>query len=210
MEKQLHKNSVLPNITSIGLWCVAAVYLLAFAKIVIFKNGFTTNFRSLSLLPFEFIGDFFRAETSLDILLKNTLGNIAIFIPMGILLPTLFDGIDFKKSVLICFFTSLTVEVTQYIVGFGMTDIDDLILNTLGATFGSLLYFKTLKAIDNKFNAKFATLTFLCIFGTCGAISLWLYQPNILPAQNEIINLEVMGGLDPDSFDVNAVCVGVE
>lgn len=210
MGKKLHEKKTLSRIISIVLWCIAVVYLLAFIKIVVFKNGFTKEFRSLSFIPFQFIGDFFRTETSLDVFLKNNLGNIAIFIPMGILLPVLFKSIDFKKSVLICFITSLTIEVTQYIIGFGMTDIDDLMLNTLGATIGSLLYFRILEIIDKKMRFKLATLIFLFIFGIGGVITLWLYQPNILPTQNIIINQELLGDLDPDSFDVDVVCIGMK
>ncbi len=33
------------------------------------------------------------------------------------------------------------IEVAQYIVGFGVANIDDLILNTLDAVFGTLIYF---------------------------------------------------------------------
>lgn len=193
-------------IVSIGLWIVAVVYILALAKIVVFKNGFCREFRSLSLIPFEFITDFFTADTSIDVLLKNCVGNFAIFIPMGILLPALFKNINEKKGVFICFIVSLTIEVAQYIVGFGITDIDDLILNTLGGVVGVLLYFKGLKKIDNKARASIASLSFLSIFRIVGVMSLWLYQPNILPHQVEVINQEVMGDINTDKPDMEVLC----
>lgn len=210
MEKESKKKSIWSIIISSGLWCIAVAYLFALAKIVVFKNGFTTEFRALNLIPFQFILDFITAEMSIDVLLKNTLGNIAIFIPMGILLPALFKNVHAKKTVLLCFLISLSIEVSQYIVGLGIADIDDLILNTLGGAVGALLYFGLLKKLDSKVKGRIATLVFLGMFGLCGVLSLWLYQPYIIPTKTKIINLEVLGDLDPDSADVIAVCTGVD
>lgn len=210
MEKVSQKKGILSVIVFIGLWSVAVVYLLVLAKIVIFKSGFTTGFRTLSLIPFQFIHDFFSPTTSIDVLLKNALGNFAIFIPMGILLPALFQRLNVKKTVLTCFLVSLTIEVAQYIFGIGITDIDDLILNTLGAAAGALLFFNFLKKMDYKARTNIATLSFLSIFGMCGVLSLWLYQPSMLPAQSKVINQEILGGLSPDSFDMEAVCTRVD
>ncbi|CDI49541.1 VanZ family protein [Clostridium tetani] len=210
IKRKSQKKDRFSVIVSIGLWCVAVLYILALAKIVVLKNGFNTELRSLSLIPFEFISDFFTMDTSIDVLLKNCFGNFVIFIPMGILLPALVKNIHGKKVVFICFFISLTIEVAQYIVGFGITDIDDLILNTLGGAVGVLLYFKLLKKIDNKAKASIASLSFLSIFGITGVLSLWLYQPNILPPQIKVINQEVMGGINTDKPDIKVLCKDIK
>ncbi|MEA4987582.1 MAG: VanZ family protein [Anaerovorax sp.] len=210
MEKNTQKNSIFSIIVSIGIWGVLLVYLLALLKIIVFKTGFCTDFRTLSLLPFQFLLDFLNPTRSIDVLLKNTLGNFAIFIPMGILLPVLCKNVNLKKTVLYCFLVSLTIELSQYVFGIGMTDIDDLILNTLGAAVGALLYFNILKKIDYKVKTRIGTLTFLSVFGMCGVLSLWLYQPNILPAQIEVINQEILGELSEDDFNKSAVCTNIE
>lgn len=83
IKRKSQKKDRFSVIVSIGLWCVAGLYILALAKIVVLKNGFNTELRALSLIPFEFISDFFTMDTSIDVLLKNCLGNFAIFIPKG-------------------------------------------------------------------------------------------------------------------------------
>ncbi|MCY1434848.1 VanZ like family protein [compost metagenome] len=60
---------------------------------------------------------------------------------MGFLLPLLSK--KFRKAwVIIClgFISSLAVETVQFIFTVGSADIDDLILNTIGAWLGYLAY----------------------------------------------------------------------
>ncbi|MGE7695751.1 VanZ family protein [Lysinibacillus sp. NPDC094177] len=76
-----------------------------------------------------------------DIIIINLLGNLLIFTPMGFLLPLLSK--KFRKAwTVICigFFSSLAVESIQFIFTVGSADIDDLILNTLGAWLGYVVY----------------------------------------------------------------------
>ncbi|WP_249727583.1 VanZ family protein, partial [Bacillus paralicheniformis] len=76
-----------------------------------------------------------------DIIIVNLLGNLLIFTPMGFLLPLLSK--KFRKTwVIIClgFFASLAVETIQFIFTVGSADIDDLILNTIGAWLGYIAY----------------------------------------------------------------------
>lgn len=98
----------------------------------------TTNF-----IPFETILRYINYSQyfNLDLIVVNLLGNLLIFTPMGFLLPLLSKR--FRKAwVIICigFFSSLAVETVQFIFTVGSADIDDLILNTLGAWFGYLAY----------------------------------------------------------------------
>lgn len=77
--------------------------------------------------------------------LRNTLGNVALFLPLGILLPLTFDRFDSLKRVLaIAFCVSLSIETIQFFSRFigsaRAVDIDDVLLNTLGACLGFLLF----------------------------------------------------------------------
>lgn len=54
------------------------------------------------------------------------------------LLPAL-TGIG-KPVLLIGFLLSLGIEISQYIFGTGVTEVEDLILNTLGTALGYLLW----------------------------------------------------------------------
>ena len=62
--------------------------------------------------------------------LINFLGNIIMFMPFGLFIPYLW-GISGKKTILIGFSSSLFIEFCQLFLSRG-TDVDDLILNTLG------------------------------------------------------------------------------
>ena len=67
----------------------------------------------------------------------NVGGNIALFIPSGILLPTLYKKLNgFWKTVAAGALISLCVELLQLPLASRATDIDDLILNTVGVMLG--------------------------------------------------------------------------
>ena len=77
--------------------------------------------------------------------LKNLLGNIALFLPLGILLPLVSDRSGSLKRVLLFgFCLSLSIETIQFVLRFvgndRAVDIDDVLLNTLGACLGFVIY----------------------------------------------------------------------
>lgn len=67
------------------------------------------------------------------------LGNVAMFAPFGFFPSLLWDKPNWRKAALIGFGTSFFIECTQLFVA-RSTDVDDLILNTLGALCGYWLY----------------------------------------------------------------------
>ena len=70
-------------------------------------------------------------------LLLNVLGNPAMFIPSGILFPALFPRLDrFWKVTAAGALLSLSIELLQLPFYVRATDIDDLLLNTLGCALG--------------------------------------------------------------------------
>ncbi|PGO24093.1 VanZ family protein [Bacillus cereus] len=74
---------------------------------------------------------------NLDIVLMNTLGNVIIFIPFGFLLPLLFKQINNVKMASKIFIKFiLLIESLQLLTFTGVFDIDDIILNMLGALIG--------------------------------------------------------------------------
>ncbi len=79
--------------------------------------------------------------------LGNIVGNILLFFPLGVLLPLLFPTYSAIKQLFIAASTaSLSIEFIQFLEGvFGIyrsVDIDDVILNTLGALVGYFAYIK--------------------------------------------------------------------
>ncbi|MBE5960221.1 MAG: VanZ family protein [Lachnospiraceae bacterium] len=194
---------VMRSFLNIGLVIIAVGYLYMLLKIVLFKYGFTTDVRSLNMIPFRFL-QMFRDGTALDVALKNILGNIAIFIPLGIYVSLLSKN-HYIRSGIICAFVSLGFEIIQLITGCGATDIDDLILNTLGGILGVLIYAGLLKRPDQKLKLPVTTILFLMVFGIGGRMALYLFAPNMLPVDIVYENQEVFEGVDKDSYNLSAV-----
>lgn len=69
---------------------------------------------------------------------KNSILNVLLFVPMGMMLPILWSKFRQKKNTLLFGFgTSLTIELLQMLT-FRVTDVNDLITNTLGTYLGFL------------------------------------------------------------------------
>ena len=74
-------------------------------------------------------------------ILWNVVGNTAMFIPSGIMLPILYKQLDRVWKVAAAgALISLCIEILQLPFPSRASDIDDLILNTLGAAVGYGIY----------------------------------------------------------------------
>lgn len=92
-------------------------------------------------VPFYFLVDRY------DGWLVNIIGNIAMFIPVGIVWPICFKELNtMKKTVLAGFGLTLFIELSQIFCDGRHTDIDDLILNTLGVVIGAAILFAIRKS----------------------------------------------------------------
>ena len=79
--------------------------------------------------------------------------NAFMFMPLGFLLPLIWKSFrQAKKTVVFGFLMSLTIEICQLFC-FRATDVDDLIMNTLGAFLGYLCW-KLLKLVFPKAGEK--------------------------------------------------------
>jgi len=70
---------------------------------------------------------------------EDMLLNVAAFIPFGIYLEMLYHDKSFVKKTLTMALVSLAIEITQFTLLLGATDIVDLWANTLGGIIGLLL-----------------------------------------------------------------------
>lgn len=99
--------------------------------------------KSYNLVPFLEIKRFivYREILGMRAVILNIFGNIVAFIPCGFLLPAISRRCKIMaNSILVGFFISLLIEMTQLAFNVGSFDVDDLILNTLGAVTGAVLY----------------------------------------------------------------------
>ncbi|MBN2260036.1 MAG: VanZ family protein [Clostridiales bacterium] len=77
---------------------------------------------------------------SRNIVIGNLIGNVGLFVPIGMLLKS-FKSIKISNLnvILLGLLLSITLEILQYISGLGIADVDDLILNVSGVVLGIVI-----------------------------------------------------------------------
>ena len=107
---------------------------------------------------------------------KTNKGNVSLFIPLSIILRHYFSFLNNYNIAFIGFFTSLSFELIQLGTGWGVFDIDDIFLNTLGCLIGIIIY----HFINQHRQNNVSTSLFLLSFGSIGLISVYNYAPLLL------------------------------
>ena len=123
------------------VYMVFLMYFLFFAEIM--GRTYIDRDYHYNLTPVREIRRFivYRRTLGWFAVLSNLLGNVLAFVPFGMILPMLTPKCrNFFHIVLLGFDFSLFVETIQLISKVGSFDVDDLILNTLGAALGYLAY----------------------------------------------------------------------
>ncbi len=148
MSKKIFKSVVV-------LTFVIYIGVLALLLILANRGGFSGNMSMLeyaqsrfNIIPFKtIIGYITSFSTNGGTAVKNILGNFLLFLPMGIYLPYLFKKVsNYKRFLVVMFIILFAIEVLQFVLKRGAFDIDDLILNLLGAVIGFGLW----KVINKK------------------------------------------------------------
>jgi glycopeptide antibiotics resistance protein len=158
-----HKIFNIINWVLFSLYSFVLLWKLLFERTIVrvvnYNNGFNSNyfFFSAGRGFFNFDMDVWKANANiipfkntinyiihndrfnLDIVISNTLGNILIFIPLGIFVPILLKRyIKLSKLTVLTIIISLLFESIQIIIQIGQFDIDDIILNCTGSIVGLL------------------------------------------------------------------------
>lgn len=168
------------RIKTVFLYGVFICYVLLLVNILFLSrepvleqfNSQRPLFRSINLIPFQSIMEyiFSGSDAIRGFAFGNVIGNILIFIPLGIYLPLFGRDKRILTNLLFIFTVSLFVEFTQGLLGIGVTDIDDIILNCLGGWIGILGYkFFLLKLGDEKAH------TAITILGTIIGLPITFY-----------------------------------
>lgn len=130
------------------LWGIFISYVLIGLKIILFKYSLDTmhimfvgsldeRISLSNFVPFSTIAGYATGNPTWQIALENIFGNILIFLPLGVLLPLLRKSFySLWRIVLLTFLISLSLECVQLFFAIGSFDVDDVILNTLGALIG--------------------------------------------------------------------------
>lgn len=104
-------------------------------------SGFHMDIRidEISIIPFAGIMSMLEYGITTHVVI-NVFGNIIMFMPIGFLAPILYKKVDsYKQITLFGLAISALIECAQLFLVRG-TDIDDLILNTIGTILGYLIF----------------------------------------------------------------------
>lgn len=131
--------------------CILMVYTVEAVGIFFFPVFYDARIRKfgppdINLIPLRSIIEYFQ-HFSTGTAVKEILGNVAAFLPIGLLLPILFEKLRSWKNILLCsLFLSISIETIQLVESLitripgHATDIDDVILNFTGGVLGYLLF----------------------------------------------------------------------
>ena len=146
------------------------IYSMCLFQIVTFQDevSWSTN----NFIPFR---EILRYNIGSRLFIKNVLGNMLLFLPFGFFTSYLLDNKKPLLTVALTLIASLSIEVVQLMIG-RVFDVDDIILNVLGGTFGFYLYNildrlgkKSPKLLGNEY-----FLDVLAIFAVTGIIAILL------------------------------------
>ncbi len=100
------------------------------------RTGVNDTYR-YNLELFKEIKRFWEHRDTLGIhAMTNLVGNVIIFIPFGFFMPMASKYRSFLSTFACGFLLSLGVEIFQLVTKIGSFDVDDLLLNTIGACIG--------------------------------------------------------------------------
>ena len=163
------KNNKQRNLTRI----LFAVYFLILVWILLFKMSFSLDElyknRSINLIPF--MGS---VIVNGRIYINEIIDNILVFIPLGIYICMLKENWSILRKISVGFFISLGIEVLQFVLAIGATDITDLIGNTLGGIIGIGVFYLFSKLFKNKTNKIINILALIVTILLVSMISILL------------------------------------
>lgn len=158
------KNKKQYNLTMI----LFTIYFFLLIWILLFKMSFSLDElygrRSINIIPF--LGT---AMVNGKLHTSEIINNILIFIPVGIYTCMLKQDWSITKKISVAFFISLAVEVLQFVLAIGATDITDLIGNTIGGVIGIGVFYLFTRLFKNK---TINILNILASISTVGLVSL--------------------------------------
>ena len=112
------------------------VFKIELIRIGPLRFRFSQHAGEASFVPFKSILSYLRGEPMGLIAILNIFGNIALFVPIGFLVPFILQGVTWRTALALAVAAGLAIEATQVVLGVGIFDIDDVLLNALGVMIG--------------------------------------------------------------------------
>ena len=170
-----------------GVFLILYILLLCYA--LLFKNVSPLEIfdlkrqyiRNFNIIPFHTIKSYLSFSNRF-IAIDNIIGNIILFIPLGIYLQLFEKSRKVFVSIPVIFLVTLSVEILQFALALGAADVDDIILNLLGGVFGILIYRMLCRLLKSEERVR----TAIVIAGTIIIVPLlvlygmmWIYSRSV-------------------------------
>lgn len=140
---------------SIGFVCLIFVFSVIFditgaSPADFILSGNLARTINVALIPFSDIADVVATGNTHNIL-RNIGGNIALFMPLGFILPLFWTGFRKpRRTVLFGLCVSVGIEISQ-LFNWRATVTDDILLNTVGTLLGFLCATAVLRLLPRLF-----------------------------------------------------------
>ncbi|MBD3109228.1 VanZ family protein [Bacillus sp. AGMB 02131] len=160
---------------NILLYSVFAFYLVILFGLLFMKAH---SFSSINIVPFHSIGSYLFSDNKLlrAFAFSNVVGNIVLFVPLGVYLPLFIQEKSILKNISWIILISTLVEILQFVFKVGASDIDDVILNGLGGFIGIIAYRILLKKFVVFSKVKFAVTLIAPIAAILSVLGLVIYN----------------------------------
>lgn len=162
------------------LWFMTVLYGYLLLDVLFFTRMTEVTLsgqKSYNLIPFATILEY---ATTIDarhngIFDVNIWGNIVLFVPLGIYLMIYYKKNSPQKVIVTALLVSMLAEVLQFIFAIGSLDIDDVILNTLGAVVGVGIYQMLKYLFKSRLKVRYAVSGLSALVGIPAASALLIF-----------------------------------
>ncbi len=148
------------------LFMVKILFLSRLSPVEAADSGEAVS-RSINLVPFHTIGEYLSSSSQdvQKVAFSHVVGNIILFVPVGLFLPLLRKNKRIASNLLLIFLVSFVSESIQGVLNLGTPDIDDILLNSLGGLVGMLGYKTLVWLLRNEKNAQTAVVILSAVIG---------------------------------------------
>ena len=123
-----------------GWRLVSGLMLVEYVILLFFTTVFSRYYREtpkFSLTPFWSYMEIINGKHEL---IPEIIMNVAVFVPIGLFLGLTFRDLKWKGVLVVAVCISLSIEILQFILQRGFSELDDVMHNTIGCLLGYVAY----------------------------------------------------------------------
>ena len=126
------------------LLLIEYVFLIYCSTVIFRETNDTTKYKPTTIETYKEIIE--KGSLRID---PEILMNVLVFVPLGLLVCSAFKSVKWWQTLMIGCGMSVSIEILQYVLKRGTTEIGDLLHNTLGCLIG-IAFCKLISLVVNK------------------------------------------------------------